>query len=282
MALSGAELLALQRTAARLRESIVDIVYRSGSGHIGAALSQLDMLVALYWRYLQIDPTQPQAPTRDRFVLSKGHGGLGLAAVLAERGFFPAQDLAHFGQTGHALGMHMDHRRVAGVEVSTGSLGHGLGIAAGMALGARLQGQTQHTYCLLSDGECFEGSIWEAALSAAHWKLDHLIALVDRNGLTMDGHTEVEVPLEPLDAKWAAFGWHVQRCDGHDFVSLCGALDLALAHTGQPSVIIAQTTKGKGIDFMEDQARWHYGALDSSMVEAALASIRRAQPPERA
>jgi transketolase len=275
MVLSDAEHEALLRTARSLRASIINIVFDSGSGHVGAALSQLDLLVALYWRYLRINPAQPHGPERDRFVLSKGHGGLGLAAVLAERGFFPREDLAHFGHTGQALGMHMDHHRVPGVEVSTGSLGHGLGIAAGLALGNRLQQLPCRTYCLLSDGECYEGSTWEAAQSAANWQLNHLIALVDRNGLTMDGHTEQEAPLEPLADKWAAFGWHVQRCDGHDYPALCAAFDAAISHTGQPSVIIADTVKGKGVDFMEDQARWHYGALDSVMHEAALASIAR-------
>ncbi len=268
----------LRAAATRLRRLIIETVYQCGSGHVGAALSQLDVLVALYWRYLRIDPARPTAPERDRFVLSKGHGGLGLAAVLAERGFFPREDLRHFGQTGHALGMHLDHRRVPGVEVSTGSLGHGLGIAAGLALGARTQQQDHRTYCLLSDGECHEGSTWEAAQAAAQWRLDRLVAVVDRNRLTMDGFTEDEAPLEPLDRKWAAFGWHVQRCDGHDFEALCRAFDAALAVAGQPAVILAETVKGKGVPFMENQARWHYGALDSAMRAQALAAIGEGTP----
>jgi transketolase len=271
--LSSAQHDELKATARQLRLDILDIVYRSGSGHVGAALSQLDILVALYWRYLQIEPTQPKAPQRDRFVLSKGHGGLGLAPVLAARGFFPKTDLLEFGQTGHALGMHMDHHRVAGIEASTGSLGHGLGMAAGMALGCRLQKLPSQIYCLLSDGECYEGSIWEAAQSAASWRLGNLVAIIDRNRLTMDGHTETQAPLEPLADKWAAFGWHVQSCHGHDFESLCDALDATQGINHQPCVIIAETTKGQGVDFMQDQARWHYGALDSAMFEAARASV---------
>lgn len=265
----------LQAAARRLRRLIVEIVHHSGSGHIGAALSQLDLLVALYWRYLRIDPARPDAPERDRFVLSKGHGGLGLAAVLAERGFFPMAELRHFGETGQALGMHMDHRRVPGVEASTGSLGHGLGIAAGLALGCRMQGIANRTWCLLSDGECYEGSTWEAALSAAHWGLSNLVALVDRNRLTMDGPTEREARLEPLADKWTAFGWHVIACDGHDYAALGAACEAAMAHAEGPSVIIAETIKGKGVDFMENEPRWHYGSIDSAKFEAALASIDR-------
>lgn len=272
MGLSEAEHAALASTARRLREAIIEIVYESGSGHVGGALSQLDLLVALYWRYLRINPAQPHEPQRDRFVLSKGHGGLGLAAVLAERGFFPREELAHFGRTGHALGMHMDHHRVPGVEVSTGSLGHGLGIAAGLALGLRVQGLPCRTYCLLSDGECYEGSTWEAAQSAAHWGLDHLVALVDRNGLTMDGHTEVEAPLEPLADKWAAFGWHVQRVDGNDLQAVLAAFDTARALTEpKPRVILCDTLMGKGVPFLETRDKNHFIRVDPPEWQQAIA-----------
>jgi transketolase len=267
----------LRGIARRTRERILRIVHDSGSGHVGGALSQADLLVALYHRYLSVDPARPAWPERDRFVLSKGHGGLGLAAVLADRGFVSDEDLATFGKTGSALGMHMDHRRVPGVEASTGSLGHGLGLAVGMALGARLAGLPSRTYCLLSDGECYEGSTWEAALAASAFKLGRLVALVDRNRLTMDGFTEDEVPLEPLAAKWEAFGFQVWSCDGHSFAQICAALDAILARgeSDRPAAIIAATVKGKGVDFMEDQAKWHYGALDSAFYERALASVRR-------
>ncbi len=275
--LSPEEQQRLLATSRRVRELILGIVHDSGSGHVGAALSQADVLVALYFRCLRVDPARPGWRERDRFVLSKGHGGLGLAAVLAERGFIPEAELGTFGRTGSALGMHMDHRKVPGIEASTGSLGHGLGMAVGMALGARLQGLPARTYCLLSDGECYEGSVWEAALAAPAMKLGRLCAIIDRNRLTMDGFTEDEVPLEPLGRKWEAFGWRVWSCDGHDLAALCGALDEAAAPdgpSGRPALIIANTTKGKGVDFMEDQARWHYGALDSAMYARALASVR--------
>jgi transketolase len=266
----------LRALARRTRERILRIVYDSGSGHVGGALSQADLLVALYHRYLAVDPTRPAWPERDRFVLSKGHGGLGLAAVLADRGFVTEEELATFGHTGSALGMHMDHRRVPGVEASTGSLGHGLGLAVGMALGARLAGLPSRTYCLLSDGECYEGSTWEAALAASAFQLGRLIAIVDRNRLTMDGFTEDEVPLEPLAAKWEAFGFQTWSCDGHDYAAICGALDAIVARgeRDRPAALIADTVKGKGVDFMEDQAKWHYGALDSAMYARALASVR--------
>jgi transketolase len=272
--LSAAEHRLLVEIARRVRERILGIVYQSGSGHVGAALSQTDLLVALYRRYLRIDPRAPRDPGRDRFVLSKGHGGLGLAAVLADFRFLDEEALATFGQTGSALGMHMDHRKVPGIEASTGSLGHGLGIALGMALGLRQQRLAARAFCLLSDGECYEGSTWEAALAAPALKAGNLIAVVDRNRLTMDGFTEVEVPLEPLAEKFAAFGWRVSSCDGHDFGAITAALDEAVhAESERPAILIARTIKGKGVDFMEDQPKWHYGALDSDMYARALRSV---------
>jgi transketolase len=274
-ALSDDEHSRLRQAAQRVRERILAIAYQSGSGHLGAALSQADALVALYGRTLRVDRARPDWPERDRFVLSKGHGGLGLVAALAEWGFVTEEALGTFGQTGSPLGMHMDHRKVPGVEASTGSLGHGLGLAVGMALGARLHGWPSRTFCLLSDGECYEGSTWEAALSAPALKLGRLVAVVDRNRLTMDGFTEQEVPLEPLAAKWEAFGWKVWRVDGHDLRALCAALDEAVAEgEPRPRVIVAETVKGKGVDFMENQPKWHYGALDSEMYARARASLR--------
>jgi transketolase len=266
----------LEATARRVRERIVKIVWASGSGHVGAALSQADALVALHARYLRLRPGEPRWPDRDRFVLSKGHGGLGLVAVLAERGFLPEADLDGFGQSGHPLGMHLDWRKVPGVEVSTGSLGHGLGVSVGLALGARHQGFSWRTVCLLSDGELYEGSVWEALLSAPAFKLGRLCAIVDRNRLTMDGFTEREVPLEPLGDKLRAFGWRVFGCDGHDYRSLCAALDEALGGDpdGPPSIVVAETIKGKGVPFMENEAAWHYGSLDSALYATALAAVR--------
>jgi len=264
----------LRAASRRVRERILDIVYESGSGHVGAALSQADILVALYACVLNVDPHAPERPERDRFVLSKGHGGLGLTAVLAEYGFIRVSELSTFGRSGSALGMHLDHRKVAGVEQSTGSLGHGLGVAVGMALGARLLALPSRTVCLLSDGECYEGSTWEAAQCAASHGLGRLLAVVDRNRLTMDGLTEDEAPLEPLADKWQAFGWRVLRCNGHDHAALLAALAPVPDEERRPTLLIADTVKGRGVDFMENQAKWHYGALDSDMYAQALKCVR--------
>lgn len=260
----------------QVREGIIHVVHASGSGHVGGALSQTDVLSVLFAKYLRFDPARPAWQERDRFVLSKGHGGLGLAVLLAELGFVPREDLNTFGRTGSALGMHLDHRRVPGVETSTGSLGHGLGIAVGMALGAKMQGLPSRVFCLLSDGECYEGSTWEAAIAASALEVNNLCAIIDRNRMTMDGSTEEEVPLEPLADKWQAFGFRVFRCDGHDPEQICAAFDAALdpaAH--RPAMIIASTIKGKGVDFMEDRPEWHYGSIDSEMYARALASVRK-------
>ncbi|HTM21081.1 MAG TPA: transketolase [Kofleriaceae bacterium] len=267
--------MSLRDAARRVRERIIELVYRSGSGHVGTALGEADILVALYLHGLRVDPRRPDWDERDRFVLSKGHGGLGLIAVLAELGFVGEPELADFGKTGAALGMHMDRTRVPGIEVSTGSLGHGLGQAVGMAIGARLLGRSWRTVCLLSDGELYEGSTWEAALAGAGHRLGRLVAIVDRNRMTMDGQTEQVLPLEPVAAKWEAFGWRALRCDGHDLDALCAALDLALAGGDRPTVIVAETVKGKGVDFMENAGKWHYGALDSADYQRARESIAR-------
>jgi transketolase len=273
MSLTADERRRLLAAARRVRERIIDVVYQAGSGHVGAALSQADILVALYHRCLRVDPRRPDWEERDRFVLSKGHGGLGLVAVLAELGFVDPAELHEFGKTGARLGMHMDRTKVPGIEISTGSLGHGLGQAVGMAIGARLRRQSWRTVCLLSDGELYEGSTWEAAMCAAGHRLERLVAVVDRNRMTMDGPTETVLPLEPVADKWQAFGWRVVRCDGHDLDALCAALDEALGGGDRPAVVIAETVKGKGVDFMENSARWHYGALDSADHARARRSI---------
>lgn len=266
----------LEEFSLRIREGILRVVHESGSGHVGGALSQTDILSVLYTKYLRFDPRRPDWPERDRFVLSKGHGGIGFVVLLAECEFIPREDLATFGRTGSALGMHLDHRRVPGVETSTGSLGHGLGVAIGMALGAKMQQWPSRVFCLLSDGECYEGSTWEAALSAQALELGNLCAIVDRNRMTMDGATEDEVPLEPLADKWKAFGFRVFTCNGHDFADLCAAFDAALdPNAKSPAMILASTVKGKGVDFMEDRPEWHYGSMDTEMYARALESVRK-------
>jgi transketolase len=275
MVLEASERKRLQDMARRNRERIVEITEKCGGGHVGGALSQTDILVALYYKYMKIDPKNPNWPERDRFVLSKGHGGIGYAALLGDLGYFNREDLKDFNKMHSPFGMHLDCLKVRGVDASTGSLGHGLGIAVGMAIGARLQGMKWHTYCLVGDGECNEGSIWEAAMSASHYKLSNLITIVDRNGFMMDGPTEQVMALEPFADKWRAFGFKVLEINGHDFDQISDAIEQSLAEKETPVVIIAKTVKGKGVDFMENKASWHYAVLDSEMATKALESIRK-------
>jgi transketolase len=273
--LDAAERTRLQNKARELRTRIIEVAYACGGAHVGGALSQHDILVALYYRYLNIDPARPHWDQRDRFVLSKGHGGVGHAVILADKGYFDPQLLLDSNKTGSPFGMHLDRLKVPGVDCSTGSLGHGLPLAVGIALGARVQGHKYRTYCLLSDGECHEGAVWEAAMAAGHYKTTNLTAFVDRNKLCMDGPTEKVMALEPLDGKFECFGWRVLKIDGHDFDQICDAVDTAVVETERPVMIIANTIKGKGVDFMENQTAWHYGGLDAEMRAKALASIAR-------
>jgi transketolase len=273
--LDATERKRLQDKARELRAQIVEVTYTCGGSHIGGALSQHDILVTLYYRYLNIDPSRPHWDQRDRFVLSKGHGGVGHAVILADKGYFDPQLLTDVNKTGSPFGMHLDRLKVPGVDCSTGSLGHGFPIAVGIALGARVQGHKYRTYCMVGDGECHEGAVWEAAMAAGHYKATNLTAFVDRNRFCIDGPTEKIMALEPLDRKFESFGWRVLQIDGHDFDQICDAIDAALAETERPVMIIANTVKGKGVDFMENKTAWHYGGLDAEMRAKALASIQR-------
>ncbi len=273
--LTAMEKKRLEKKARQLREHIVEVTFTCGGTHIGGALSQHDILVALYYKLMKIDPKQPDWEDRDRFVLSKGHGGVGHAVVLGDLGFFDAALLDDFNKTGSPFGMHLDRLKVPGVDASTGSLGHGLPLALGMAMGAKLQGRSWHTYCIVGDGECHEGSIWEAAMAAGHYKATNLTVFVDKNRLSLDGPTKDVMNIDPLDGKFEAFGWRVITIDGHDFDSICKAVEDSHAEEERPVVIIANTTKGRGVDFMEGQTAWHYGGLDAEMRDKALASIRR-------
>jgi len=273
MPLSPGEIKQLQEKARQLRCDMVDVTVWAGGAHIGGSLSMADVLVALYYHYLNIRPEEPDWPERDRFVLSKGHGGVGLSCVLADKGYFDKELLKEFNHFKSPFGMHLDGNKVPGVDASTGSLGHGLAMAVGMALGARFQDQTWRTCCLLGDGECNEGSVWEAAMAAHHYKLDALTAFVDRNRMMIDGLTEDVMALEPLAEKWRAFGWSVREIDGHDYAQIGEAIEDARATQGVPSVVICKTVKGRGVDFMEDQVKWHYGSIDSELAARAKASI---------
>ncbi|MFH1982495.1 MAG: transketolase [Pseudomonadota bacterium] len=257
------------------RLDIIDITAWSGGAHIGGALSMVEMLTLLYYNTARIDPAVPQAPDRDRIIVSKGHGGVGYAAMLARRGYFEFDLLKQFNKFKSPFGMHLDSCKVRGVDVSTGSLGHGLPMAVGLALGARVQGKKWRTYCILGDGECNEGSVWEAAMAASHFNTTNLITFVDRNRLMIDGTTEQVMGLEPFADKWRAFGFHVAEVDGHCFDALADAVASAHGRTDAPVVIIADTVKGKGVDFMENEVKWHYGGLDTDLAAAARDSVNR-------
>jgi len=273
MPVTDEEIRELTRLAAKIRREIVDVTGWSGGAHIGGALSQTDILTLLYYKYLKIDPQNPDWDDRDRFVLSKGHGGIGHAVILADKGYFDPELLKEFNHSGSPFGMHLDGNKVTGVDASTGSLGHGLSQAVGMALGARIRNKSWTTYCVVGDGECNEGSIWEAAMAAHHYRLNNLIVFVDRNKLMIDGPTEEVMSLEPLAEKWVAFGWAVKTVDGHSFHELANAIDFALEYKDGPAVIVANTIKGKGVDFMENEPAWHYGGLDSGQIARAKQSI---------
>ncbi|HOH50606.1 MAG TPA: transketolase [Candidatus Hydrogenedentes bacterium] len=273
MPLSQQELGELKRLAAKIRRDIVDVTGWSGGAHVGGSLSMVDMLVLLYWKYLRVDPARPDWEDRDRFVLSKGHGGVGHAVVLANKGYFPMEDLKTFNETGSKLGMHLDGAKAQGVDASTGSMGHGLCQALGMALGARVLKKDTRVFCIIGDGESNEGSIWEAAMAAAHYKTPNLVAFLDRNHYMIDGYTEDVMSLEPLADKWRAFGWETRAVDGHDVAALAEAIEFAIAWDKGPVMLLCDTVKGKGVDFMEAKAAWHYGGLSAEMVAKAKQSI---------
>ena len=246
---------------------------KAGGAHIGGGMSALDIMVVLYFKYMNIDPANADDPGRDRFVLSKGHSAIGYIPTLAERGFFDKKLLDTFNKFKSPFGMHPDSLKIAGCDASTGSLGHGLPMAVGMAMGARIQSKKFYTYCIVGDGELNEGSNWEAAMTAAHHNVDNLLVFIDRNMHMIDGPVEEVMGVEPLTHKWKAFGWETLEIDGHDLNEIAKAIDTAFEIKGKPVVIIAKTVKGKGVDFMEDQTKWHYGAIDSEMGKQAHTSI---------
>ena len=267
------EVKELALTAAKARLLAVEAVHRCASGHPGGSLSVMDALTVLYFHTMHIDPQNPRDPDRDRFVLSKGHCTPALYSVLALRGFYPVEELELFRSIkGHMSG-HPDMVNVKGVDMSTGSLGQGISAAVGMALAGKLDGKDYRVYAALGDGEIEEGQVWEAAMAAAKYKLDNLCALVDVNGLQIDGKTADVMPSEPLDAKFAAFNWNVIHVDGHDYEALAAAYDVAKTVKGKPTVILAKTTKGKGVSFMENDAGWHGKAPSDEQMEQARAEI---------
>jgi len=267
----------LPELAKRIRKHCVRMTAKANASHIGSSLSAADVLAVLYGRVLSYDPQRPDWPDRDRFILSKGHGCAALYAALAEGGFFPISWLDSFYQNGSPLAGHVTHKNVPGVEVSTGSLGHGLGLGIGMAIAAKRDARPYRVFCLLSDGECDEGSTWEAALFAPHHRLDNLIAIIDYNKIQSLGAVKEVIDLEPLAAKWHAFGWAVRELDGHDLPAVENALTQVPYEDGRPSCIVAHTVKGKGVSFMENELLWHYRAPLGENLEKALAELEKGE-----
>ena len=263
----------MEAIAKRLRRHIISMIGKAGSGHPGGSLSAVEIVATLYFRLLRHKPSDHQWPDRDRFILSKGHAAPLLYAVLAESGYFPIDELATLRQLDSRLQGHTDRLTTPGVEMSAGALGQGLSFGIGVALAGRLNRQDYRVHVLLGDGECDEGQVWEAAMAAAHHKLDNLIAVVDNNGQQIDGWNYEVMSLEPFDQKWQSFGWHVIEVDGHDFKQLIDAFEQAKLVKEKPTVIIAHTIKGKGVSFMENNPNFHGKAPNPDEVKIALKEL---------
>ncbi len=263
-----------------IRRHGLEMTHISRGSHIGAIFSVAEVMAVLYAKVLNIDPANPTWEDRDRFILGKGHAGAAVYAALAERGFFDVEELSTHYANGSRLSGHVSHKGVPGVEFSTGSLGHGLPVAMGMALGAKMDGKDWRAYCILGDGECDEGSVWEAALQANQFGLGNLIAIIDHNRMQSLDYCENTLALEPFEDKWRAFGWNVMRVDGHDVDVLLAAFAQARANiaTGKPTVIIAETVKGKGVSFMENDILWHYRTPQGEEYDAALKELEALKP----
>ncbi len=272
MPLTDQENTRLEEKSKELRHLIIDTVAWAGGGHIGGSLSAIDVITTLYYKHMRIQPENPNWEDRDRFILSKGHIGVGFAPVLADKKFIDKELLKTYNHTGSSLGMHLDSRKVPGLDASTGSLGHGPAIALGMGLAAKINKKDYKTYCLLGDGECNEGSVWEAAMAISHFKANNVITIVDRNQCMIDGRTEDIMTLEPFADKWRSFGFNVIEIDGHNFKEISDAIDKA-HQSEKPSCIIANTFKGCGIDFMQDNYKWHYGSIDKEKIAEAKKSV---------
>ncbi len=265
----------LQKKAVDVRKGIVTAVHAAKSGHPGGSLSAADIFTYLYFEEMNIDPANPKAEGRDRFVLSKGHVAPGLYSTLANRGFFPVEDLKTLRHTGSYLQGHPDMKHIPGVDMSSGSLGQGFSAAVGMALAAKMQGKDYRTYCLCGDGEIQEGQIWEAAMFAGHRKLDNLVLIVDNNNLQIDGKISDVCSPYPIDEKFKAFNFHVINVDGNDFEALAAAFAEAKTVKGMPTAIVAKTVKGKGVSFMEDNAGWHGKAPNDEEYAIAMEELTK-------
>ena len=263
----------LQEIAAGLRRQSLTMIYQRQAGHPGGSLSAADIMAALYFQVLRVDPKRPDWPERDRFILSKGHASALLYAVLSKRGFFAASDLDRWGELACSLQGHPDRLKTPGVDMTSGILGHGIAVGAGLALAARLKQLSYRVYVLLGDGECQAGIIWEGANACAKFGLSSVTAIVDYNKVQLDGPVNEVMPLEPFADKWRSFRWNVIEIDGHDIAQILKAFEHARSVTDRPSVIIAHTVKGKGVSFMENKAYWHGNAPNKAQYEAAMSEL---------
>jgi len=268
-----ADMKTLEVVAAKGRLLGLDMVYDCASGHLGGSFSAMDALTVLYFDVMNVDPQNPANPDRDRFVLSKGHCTPALYPILAQRGFFPEEDLKLFRSIDGHMSGHAEMNHVKGVDMSTGSLGQGISAAVGMALAGKMDKKDYRVYSILGDGEIEEGQVWEAFMAAAKYNLDNLCAVIDVNGLQIDGKTADVMPTEPLDKKMEAFGWNVIPVDGHDLAALSAAFEQAKTVSGKPTVLLAKTVKGKGVSFMENDAGWHGKAPNAEQYEKARAEL---------
>lgn len=263
----------LKVKAAQIRMDLLTIIHRAKTGHTGGSLSNTDILTALYYDIMNIDPSNPDWEERDRFIASKGHSVESLWCILADLGFFPKEELTTYSQFGTRLIGHPNNK-VPGIEMNTGALGHGLPISVGMALAAKRDGRSYRVFCLMGDGEQAEGSNWEAAMAGAHYKLDNLVGIIDRNRLQISGSTEDVMGLEPLEDKWTAFGWNVVSIDGNDMEALLQAFRAIPETFGKPTLVMANTVKGKGVSFAENVPAWHHHVPDDEQLERALTELK--------
>lgn len=263
----------LRKIARELRIEALTMIHRRGQGHPGGALSAAEIIAALYFHQLRIKPEAPDWENRDRFILSKGHASAILYAALAKRGYFPVEELKTWGEISSRLQGHPDRLKTPGVDMSTGCLGHGISIGAGLGLAARIKGLDYRTYVLIGDGECQAGIIWEGAMLAAKYKVSNMITILDYNKVQLDGRVDEIMPLEPLKAKWASFNWNLIEIDGHNIREVLDSLDEACSYTKGPTVIIAHTIKGKGVSFMEGKAEWHYRVPTSDELKLAMEEL---------
>ncbi len=275
--MSEKEVKFLEEKAKEVRRSIITLFGKVGGGHFGGSLSAVEIIVGLYYRVLRLRPEEPDWPERDRFILSKGHACPVLYTVLCDKGYFPKEVLDHFEELDNPLTMHPDMRKVKGIDMSTGSMGHGLPTGVGMALAGKLDKKDYHVFVLMGDGETQEGSVWEAVMAGSHFNLDNLIAIVDRNRLSVDGFVEDIMSIEPIVDRWKSFGWQVTEINGHNMLEVVSALEQAKRNVDgdkKPKVIIAHTVKGKGISFMENKRECHRIDITPEQVKSALSELR--------